>query len=151
MKVDFFSCLADRNLEKYTVSRQDRKMFLDIINYLAPGFCYAQFLKAYRCSEEEGHFPYELVDSVEKLDATELPPHEVFYSSLKNENISTVDYHHCHLIWAEKRLTTMENFLIWYNKKVIEPLLEAIDKCFNFMKIVESTCLKTVSAFLDLH
>ena len=33
--------------------------FLDITNYLAPGFSYDQFLKAYECEQTNGFFPYE--------------------------------------------------------------------------------------------
>ena len=35
---------------------------LDITNYLAPGFSYSQFLKAYECTEM-GFFPYEWMTS----------------------------------------------------------------------------------------
>ena len=33
--------------------------FLDITNYLAPGFSYDQFLKAFECEQTKGFFPYE--------------------------------------------------------------------------------------------
>ena len=33
--------------------------FLDIFNYLAAGFSYSQFLKAYGCDIPKGIFPYE--------------------------------------------------------------------------------------------
>ena len=54
MKIDFFAHLANRNLVKYAVKRNNTFMavktenlkFLDITNYLAPGFSYSQFLKA---------------------------------------------------------------------------------------------------------
>ena len=38
--------------------------FLDITNYLAPGFSYDQFLKAYECEQTKGFFPYEWIDSL---------------------------------------------------------------------------------------
>jgi hypothetical protein len=51
MKKDFFSHLAERNLVKYAVKHNNTVMavkteklkFLDIANYLAPGFSYFRF------------------------------------------------------------------------------------------------------------
>ena len=37
----------------------ERLKFLDIHNYLAPGFDYATYLKAYQCMAMKGYFPYE--------------------------------------------------------------------------------------------
>jgi hypothetical protein len=33
--------------------------------------------------------------SLEKLNVSQLPPHEAFFSTLKNENISAEDYQMC--------------------------------------------------------
>ncbi|KYN44383.1 hypothetical protein ALC56_01170, partial [Trachymyrmex septentrionalis] len=35
----------------------------------------------------KGVFPYEYIDSVDKLNETSLPPHELFYSSLTDETV----------------------------------------------------------------
>ena len=60
--------------------------FLDIKNYIAPGFSYDKFIKAYDVSQTKFFFPYKYVDSLEKLNHT-LPNHEAFYSNLKESNI----------------------------------------------------------------
>ena len=36
-------------------------LFLDIINFLAPGFSYSNYLKAYNIKENKAHFPYEYI------------------------------------------------------------------------------------------
>ena len=54
----------------------------------SPGFSYDKFLKAYECPQTKGFFPYEWMDSLEKLEHSSLPPHEAFYSTLTNKNIS---------------------------------------------------------------
>ena len=41
----------------------DQLKFLDMINYIAPGFSYDKYLKAYGCEVTKGHFPYEYMDS----------------------------------------------------------------------------------------
>ena len=60
--------------------------FLDVVFYTAPGFNYDAFLKAYGAEGSKSHFPYEFLDSVEKLDSKEFPPYESFYSTLRNQN-----------------------------------------------------------------
>jgi hypothetical protein len=142
MKIDFFSHLDERKLVIYTMKRNNTSMavkneklkFLDITNYLAPGFSHAQLIKAYGCSEKKGHFPYEWMTSLDKLKHTVLPPKEAFYSSLKNENITSEEYHLCQRVWQDKDMSIMKNFLVWYSNKDIVPMLEAIEKMFQFYK-----------------
>ena len=59
----------------------DKLKFLDIINYLAPGYIYDKYLKAYGCELEKGHFPYEYMDDLLKLDDRILPPQETTVDS----------------------------------------------------------------------
>lgn len=70
-----YNCIATENLR-----------FLDICSYLAPGFNYDSFLKAYGASATKFWFPYEWFDSLSKLEDTEFPAYEAFYSSLKSRN-----------------------------------------------------------------
>jgi len=96
----------------------------------APGF--SQFLKAYECTEEKGCFPYEWMTSSEILNVSQLPPHEYFYSTLKNGNISAEEYQLCQKVWEDNNMTTMKEFLTWYNNKDVECLLEAINKMYRY-------------------
>ena len=57
--------------------------FLDVHNYLAPGLDYDGWCKANGCSLEKLKFPYEWLDSYEKLSHVGPAPHEAFYSHLK--------------------------------------------------------------------
>ena len=66
--------------------------FLDILNFLGGATTLDNFLKAYGASEEKGFFPYEWFDSAEKMNETQLPPIESFWSKLKNHNVLSVDY-----------------------------------------------------------
>ena len=56
----------------------DQLKFLDMTNYVAPGFRYDKYLKAYGCEVTKGHFPYEYMDRLEKLDDTALPSKQAF-------------------------------------------------------------------------
>ena len=86
----------------------DQLKFLDMTNYIAPGFSYDKYLKAYGCEVTKGHFPYEYMDCLERLDDTALPPKEAFFSRLKNEG----------------------DFLVWYNNRDVVPFLQAVDRQF---------------------
>ena len=47
----------------------------------------------------KGVYPYEYMDSLEKLKETTLPPKEAFYSRLNNGGISDEDYAHAQKVW----------------------------------------------------
>ena len=103
-----------------------------MVNFLAPGYSYDKYLKSYGCNLQKGHFPYEYMDDVRKLDDCVLPPQAAFYSRLKNEGISDEDYARCQAVWDDNKMTTLRDFLIWYNNRDVVPFLEAIDKQFAF-------------------
>ena len=47
----------------------------------------------------KGVFPYDWINSLEKLDETKLPPKEAFYSKLNNSNITEDDFEHALKVW----------------------------------------------------
>ena len=125
---------------RFVIKRQNTFMcfstnklkFVDICNYLAPGFSYDKYLKAYGCDLQKGHFPYEYMDGIGKLEDRALPPQAAFYSQLKSEEISDADYARCQAVWHDNQMTTMRDYLIWYNNRDVTPFLEAIAKQFAF-------------------
>ena len=110
----------------------DKLKFVDICNYLAPGVSYAKYLTAYGCELGKGHFPYEYMDDLQKLEDRVLPPRSAFFSQLKNEGISDADYARCQAVWHDNQMKTMRDFLVWYNNRDVIPFLQAIDKQFAF-------------------
>ena len=110
----------------------DKLKFIDMVNYLAPGYSYDKYLKAHGCELEKGHFPYEYMDDLLKLDDRALPPQEAFYSRLKDEGISDEEYALCQVAWRDNGMKTMRDFLVWYNKSDVVPFLQAIEKQFAF-------------------
>ena len=142
----------DGDETRFVIKRQNTFMcfstkklkFLDIINFLAPGYSYDKYLKAYGCELQKGHFPYEYMDGIGKLEDSALPPQEAFYSRLKNEGISDEDYARCQAVWRDNGMKTMHDFLVWYNNRDVVPFLDAIDKQFAFYKQRTSICSKTV-------
>lgn len=132
-KHDKICFMVKRNNNHMCIKTTNLK-FLDVSNFLAPGFSYAQFINAYECSLQKGFFPYEWLDSPDKLNTTQLPQREAFYSSLKNSDISMDDYRYCQQIWQQHGMRTMRDFLVWYNNLDVEPFIEALEKLTDFYK-----------------
>ena len=108
--------------------KTDFLKLLGISNYVAPGFSYDQFVRAYECEQTKGFFPHEWVDGLDKLNETSLPLHAAFYSSLKNANITEQEYEYCQQVWEENNMQTFEDFLVWYNNVDVVPFIEAVEK-----------------------
>ena len=120
-----------RNNDFISVSTEKFE-FLDMINYIAPGFSYSKYLAAYKVPETKGIFPYEYLKDLEQLEETTLPPKEAFYSSFKNTHISEADYEYCQKVWKDKNMTTLRDFLIWYNNKDVGPFIQALQTQTEF-------------------
>ena len=112
-------------------------------NYKAPVFNYEKYLKAYGCEVTKGHFPYEDMDCLERLDDSVLPSKEAFFSRLKNELISDEDYASCQDAWRDNAMTTLREVLVWYNNMDVVPFLQAIDRQFAFY---QQRCVRHVQA-----
>ena len=91
----------------YMCLSTDQLKFVDICNYLAPGVSYDKYLKAYGCELQKGHFPYEYMDDLQKLEDRVLPPQSAFFSRLKNEGISNDDYARCQAVWRDNGMETL--------------------------------------------
>ena len=142
VKEFLFPVMVKKEQVQFTIKRNNNFMclktehlrFLDVTNFLAPGFSYEKFLKAYECPQTKGFFPYEWVDSLDKLQHPALPPHEAFYSSLSNKNISFEEYKYCQQVWTDNNIQTFRDFLIWYNNLDVQPFCDALEKMSAFWK-----------------
>ena len=83
----------------------------------------------------KGVYPYEYMNSLEKLKETKLPPKEAFYSRLNDEGISDEDYVHAQKVWETLEMKNLEDYHNLYNQ--VDGLLLA-DVFENFRDI----CIK---------
>ena len=83
----------------------------------------------------KGVYPYDYIDSPEKLKETELPPKEAFYSRLNDEGISDKDYEHARKVWETFEMKKVKDYHNLYNR--VDVLLLA-DVFENFRDI----CIK---------
>ena len=64
--------------------------FLDVKNYIGPGISYDAWCKSTDCRLQKLMFPYEWLDSYEKLSHVGPVSYEDFYSDLKSSNHLTL-------------------------------------------------------------
>ena len=61
-------------------------------------------------------YPYEYMDTSEKLKETQLPPKEAFYSRLNDEGISDGNYEHAEKVWKTFEIKNLEDYHNLYNR-----------------------------------
>ena len=83
----------------------------------------------------KGVYPYEWMDSMEKMEHTSLPPKESFYSTLTLSHISDEDYTHAQNVWRTFNMKTMGDYHDLY---LLTDVLLLADCFENF----RSTCIE---------
>ncbi|XP_018396274.1 PREDICTED: uncharacterized protein LOC108774621 [Cyphomyrmex costatus] len=73
-------------------------------------------LEDFNLLTRKGVFPYEYVDSVERLNDTRLPPRESFHSSLTGDTVSESDYAHAENVWQRFAVRTLGEYSDLYLK-----------------------------------
>jgi G:T-mismatch repair DNA endonuclease (very short patch repair protein) len=117
-----------KKMDAITVLKTSKLKFLDITNFIAPGFKYSEYLEAFQIEQKKGFFPYEWMDSIEKLDYTELPEQKDFYSKLTRKHLPEEDYKVVCQAWKDENMKTVRDLLVWYNNLDVEPFLMALEK-----------------------
>ena len=80
--------------------------------------------------KRKGVYPYDYVNSVDKLAAK-----EAFYSKLNDEDISDEDYEHAKKVWNEFNMKTLREYHELYNKSDVLLLADVFE---NFRDV----CIK---------
>lgn len=82
--------------------------------------------------ERKGVFPYDYVDSLEKLNELSLPTREQFYSELNDEEISNAEYEFAQQIWNKFGIQTLGDYSDLYMQTDILLLADVFE---NFRDI----------------
>ena len=91
--------------------------------------------KQVKLLKQKGFFPYDYMDSIEKLKDTKPPPQKAFYSKLSGKGINNYNYNHVLNVWKTFKMKTLKEYLELYN---ITDVLLLADVFENFRDI----CLK---------
>ena len=87
----------------------------------------------------KGVYPYEYIDSIDRLSETELPPKSAFYSKLNDSDISDEDYEHAQTVWTEFGFKTLREYHDLYNVSDVLLLADVFenfrDVCMNNYKL----------------
>ena len=77
------------------------------------------------CTKEEaelikrkGFYPYEYMDTEDKLNDTKLPPIEAFYSSLTGRGIKKEDYKHALNVWNTFKMKLLKNIMSFIMRQI---------------------------------
>ena len=130
IKIHFVKIMTDktkeifvaRNANKYMFLTTPHFKFLDVMSYLAPGLSFDKWCKANKCEAKKLVFPYEWLDSYDKLSHVGTVKHEDFYSSLKKENITVEEYEDFKREFEKRGCVTMMDWLREYNLHELYPL-----------------------------
>jgi hypothetical protein len=98
--------------------------------------------------KQKGVFPYEYIDSMEKLNETCLPPKEKLFSTLTNEDISDEDYTRAQEMWKRFECKTLWEYSEVYLKTDIALLTDIFE---DFRKMAKSTYARILKAHSHSH
>ena len=118
-----------------------------------------------RLLKRKGVYPYEWLDSVDKLNEAHLPPKSAFFSKLSGKGISEEEYEHAQKVWNTFRMKSMRDYHNLYNKSDVLLLADVfenfrelckkiykLDPCWYYtaLGLAWDACLKLTEIKLEL-
>ena len=88
-----------------------------------------------RLLKQKGFFPYEYMDTIEKLKDPKPPPRKAFHSKLTGSGITEKNYNHVLNVWKTWNMKTFKDYLKLYNETDVLLLADVFE---NFRDL----CLK---------
>ena len=85
--------------------------------------------------KRKGIFPYDYLDSENRLNETQLPPQSLFFNKLTNESCSVDDYKHAEQVWNTFNCRSILDYLLLYLKTDVLLLCDIFE---NFRKVCKN-------------
>ena len=96
-------------------------------------------LNKFEFERRKGIFPYEWLDSIDKINETSLPPKEAFYSKLKQSGITKEKYKQALDCWKETGCETIKDYMMLYPKTDVLLSVDVFEKirgrCLEFYEV----------------
>ena len=149
-KLDSLPQFVVKRDNSYMAISTNRLRFLDLTNYLAAGTSLDKFYTAFKVTFPKHPFPYEFLDSLEKLKTTSFPKRDPklrkameendtetikklekldpFYSILRQKTVPNIEIDMCEAEWQRQGMETFADFLRFYNNLDVIGLVEGIEK-----------------------
>ena len=109
--------------------------FLDITNYIAPGYSYSDYLKAYEVTDvSKSIWIHSRFDSLEVLKRTDFPAYEEFYNELKQRNVSREEYEACKKVYQKESMVSLRDLLVHYNNLDTLGFVTAVERQQEFFR-----------------
>ena len=117
-----------KNGNAYKCLQTNTMSFLDVCQYLPPNYNLDQYIKAFnKDGLRKSVFPYEFLDSYEKLDFDiKLLERKHFHSKLKNGGITDAEWTEFTLNRDNLGWKTIRDLLIFYNNLDVQPFVQAV-------------------------
>ncbi|CAD6213044.1 GSCOCG00011085001-RA-CDS, partial [Cotesia congregata] len=125
--IDSFRFMAS-SLEKLASYLDDKDKQITRLHYPDPD--------KFKLAIRKGVFPYEYIDSIDRLDEKQLPDQDSFYSKLTNSTLSDDDYAFAQVVWNEFNINTLGEYSDLYLKTDVLLLADVFE---NFRR----SCFKT--------
>eukprot|EP00794_Sanderia_malayensis_P013236 gene13236-biopygen10557 len=106
--IDSFAFLS-RGLAELANNVPDNELTL-VNEYLRTTWNNVDFDEGFRLLKRKGVYPYDWVDSVEKMGVTSLPSQEEFYNELNDCGINDDDYEHVQKVWQFFRCNRFKDY-----------------------------------------
>lgn len=82
--------------------------------------------------KQKGNYPYEYIDSIEKLNKKRLPKQKKWYSTLSQKGITDEEYEHAQDVWNTYNCETFKDYHDLYLKTDVLLLADAFENFRNF-------------------
>ena len=82
----------------------------------------------------KGVYPYDYMDSPERMNETQLPPKSAFYSILNDSHITDDDYEHAQKVWKEFNMISMKDYHDLYLESDVLLLTDVFE---NFREVCQ--------------
>lgn len=138
---DIFSI---KNGNTYKALSGGKFLFLDICQYIPPNYNLDAYIKAFNPNGmKKSIFPYEFLDSYDKLDLDiNVLTRQHFFSKLKNKGISTEEWFEFKDNKIKYGWKTIKDLLKYYNNLDVKPFLEAVINQRNFFYEIQIDMFK---------